>query len=105
MAQFSVHKNKNPKTKGSYPYLVDIQSDLLSGLRTRVVVPLVKYTSMAKKSIDTLTPIVDVEGQKFLMLVPQLAGISLSDLGADVASLANQRGAVVAAVDFLVTGI
>ncbi len=105
MAQFSVHKNKNPKTKTAYPYLVDIQTDLLTDLRTRVVVPLIKHTALGKKPIDILTPIVEVGGQKFLMLVPQLAGIQLSDLGAEVASLASHRGAVVAAVDFLVTGI
>lgn len=105
MAQFSVHKNKNPKTKAAYPYLVDIQTDLLRDLRTRVVVPLIKHTAMTKKSIGTLTPIVDVDGQNFVMLVPQLAGIALLDLGAEVASLANKRGEIVAAVDFLVTGI
>ena len=105
MPQFSVHKNKNPASKGAYPYLVNIQSDLLRDLRTRVVVPLVKYTLVSKKQIKNLTPLVDVDGQKFVMLVPQLAGIQLNDLGAEVGSLAHQRTEIVAAIDFLVTGI
>src|SRR5688572_6228656 len=74
MPQFSVHKNKNPKTRATYPYLVDVQSDLLSGLSTRVVVPLVRHTAVGRKPIGILMPVVSVEGQSFVMLVPQLAG-------------------------------
>ncbi len=46
MARFDVHRNAtdNPDV----PYLLDIQSDLLSGLRSRVVVPLVPIERFAK---------------------------------------------------------
>lgn len=105
MPQFSVYKNKNPSTRSAYPYLVDIQSDLLSELKTRVVVPLVKLTALGKKPIQHLTPIIEVESQKYLMLMPQLAGISAKDLGSEVGSVSKHRNTIVAAVDFLVTGI
>jgi toxin CcdB len=105
MPQFSVHKNKNPKTRGTYPYLVDVQSELLSDLGTRVVVPLMKRSASTRKPIKTLMPTVRVDGQEFIMMVPQLAGIAASDLGAAVASMIEHRGEVVAAVDFLITGI
>jgi toxin CcdB len=105
MTQFSVHKNKNAKTKGTYPYLVDIQSDLLRDLNTRVVVPLAKLADIGKKPMQTLTPVVDVDGQKYAMLIPQLAGIPVRDLGASVGSVVARRADIVAAVDFLVTGI
>jgi toxin CcdB len=105
MAQFSVYKNKNPKTRSTYPYLVDVQSDLLSDLGTRVVVPLIKRSPSAKKPIKNLMPVVRVEGQDFIMMVPQLAGIAARDLGAPVASAIQHRGEVVAALDFLFTGI
>jgi toxin CcdB len=39
MARFDVHRNK--AGVADVPYLLDIQSDLLQGLRSRVVVPLV----------------------------------------------------------------
>ena len=39
MPQFSVHRNPNPDTRAAYPLLLDVQSDLIAGLRTRVVVP------------------------------------------------------------------
>ena len=105
MPQFSVYKNKNPKTRNSYPYLVDIQSDLLSDVGTRVVVPLVKRTAATKKPIKNLMPVVRVDGQDFIMMVPQLAAIATGDLGALVGSAAQHRNEVVAAVDFLITGI
>ncbi|HKQ13155.1 MAG TPA: CcdB family protein [Steroidobacteraceae bacterium] len=105
MPQFSVHKNKNPKTRNTYPYLVDVQSDLLSDLGSRVVVPLIKRSGSTKKPIKNLMPVVRVEGQEFVMMVPLLAGIATRDLGAPVASVAQHRGEVVAALDFLILGI
>jgi hypothetical protein len=39
------------------------------------------------------------------MLVPLLAGIVAGDLGAAVASLSAHRSEVVAALDFLITGV
>lgn len=105
MAQFSVHKNKNPRSREAYPYLVDVQSDLLSDLSTRVVAPLAKLAGFRRKPIRDLTPVVEVEGAKYLMLMPQLAGVAAKELGQVVASISGQRDEIVAAVDFLVTGV
>lgn len=105
MPQFSVYKNKNPKTRSSHPYLVDVQSDLLSDLGTRVVVPLVKPTASAKKPIKNLMPVVSVDGQEFVMMVQLLAGIARGDLGTPVASALQHRAEVITALDFLITGI
>jgi toxin CcdB len=40
VAQFAVYRNKSPRSKSTYPFLVDVQSDLLDELQTRVVIPL-----------------------------------------------------------------
>ncbi|PWV68837.1 CcdB family protein [Halomonas sp. A11-A] len=40
MAQFHAYENRNPASRERYPYLLDIQCDLLGELRTTVVVPL-----------------------------------------------------------------
>lgn len=105
MAQFEIHKNKNPRTKAVYPYLVDVQSDLLRDLQTRVVVPLTRASAIAKRPIRDLTPMVDVDGQKFAMLIPQMAGIARMELGQSVGTLGGYRDEIVAAIDFLITGI
>jgi toxin CcdB len=38
--QFDVYRNPDASTRSRFPYLLDIQSDLLDSLSTRVVVPL-----------------------------------------------------------------
>ena len=40
MPQFAVYKNRNEATRGRFPLLLDVQSDLLEPLKTRIVVPL-----------------------------------------------------------------
>jgi toxin CcdB len=105
MSQFAVHKNKNPKSKSAFPYLLDVQSDLLADLQTRVVVPLAKLTALRKKPMKDLTPVVDIDGGKYLLLVPQLAGIAANKLGPAVSNVSSHRDEIVAALDFLITGV
>jgi toxin CcdB len=52
-----------------------------------------------------LTPIVEVDGKRHVMVTQQLAGIAKSHLGQQVASLASQRNVIIAALDFLISGI
>ena len=55
MAQFDVCRNTNPASSRDIPYLLEVQSDLLDVLATRVVVPLVLATEMGKAA-KTLNP-------------------------------------------------
>jgi len=105
MPQFSVHRNTNPESSAAYPYLLDIQSDLIADLGTRVVVPLAPATAMHGKPIKTLMPILTVDGKTFVMVTPQLAGVAKKHLGAVVAELSAQRHEIIAALDLLITGI
>lgn len=104
MAQFTEYKNKNPRSKTTYPLLVDAQADLLNELQTRLVIPLTKAPALTKKPIARLTPFIDIDGERYLLMTPQLAGIARSELGAAVGSVADQRSAIVAALDLLITG-
>lgn len=104
MPQFAVHRNKNRRTQAQFPFLVDVQADLLSELGSRVVIPLTKATKLARKPIDRLTPVIKVDGDEYLLLTPQLAGIRSAELGPPVATLTEQRQIIVAAIDFLITG-
>jgi toxin CcdB len=51
-----------------------------------------------------LTPKVDIDGQSYLLLTPQLASISRKELGKTVANLGSYRNEIIGAVDFLLTG-
>lgn len=104
MPQFTVYRNKNPRSKAEVPFLLDVQSDLLSELKTRVVIPLYLKTSLGSKPITKLAPEVQVEGKKLILMTPQLAGVSVKDLGEPVGSLAKHRGEIIAALDLLITG-
>ena len=58
-----------------------------------------------KNPIKDLTPVIDFEGGKYLMLMPQLAGVVSSELGQPVGRLHEYRDEIIAALDFLITGI
>lgn len=62
MAQFTVHRNKNVHTKGIFPFVVDVQSDLLEDLQTRVVIPLNNGAEITKKPVSRLMPILPFNG-------------------------------------------
>lgn len=104
MAQFTVHRNKNPKSRTEVPYLLDVQSNLLGDLRTRVVIPLFPKRTSGVKPLTRLTPEFQIEGRKVILMTPQLAGISLSDLGEPVGDLSEHRSEIVSALDLLISG-
>lgn len=105
MPQFAVHKNTNAATKAAVPFLLDVQSDLIAELGTRVVVPLYTAAAMKGKTLKTLTPVFEIEGRQCVMMTPQLAGIAKKQLGTQVATLSAQRDDIIAALDLLITGI
>ena len=104
MAQFSVYRNKNPRTKAAFPFLDDVQSDLLEPLGTRVVVPLAKAPGLTKKPVTQLTPEISFSGERYVLMTPQLAGVIAAELGPLAGSLAGERQAILAALDFLLMG-
>jgi toxin CcdB len=105
MAQFDVYRNTSPASRARYPLLLDVQSDLLAGLNTRTVVPLRPASSMKGRLLGRLTPVLHVEGKPYVMVTAQLASIAARLLGTKVDELAGQRQHVMAALDFLITGV
>ena len=104
MAQFAVYRNRNARSKAVFPLLVDVQSDLLEDLQTRVVIPLSKVAALTKRPVSQLTPVIEFEGASYVLVTPQLAGVARSELGAAAGSLAEDRDIILAAMDFLLLG-
>jgi toxin CcdB len=104
MAQFTVYRNKNQRTKTTFPLLVAVQSDLLEDLQTRVVIPLSKAAALAKKPVSHLMPVLKFEGEAYTLMTPELAGVARNDLGPVAGSLAERNEVILAAMDFLLTG-
>jgi toxin CcdB len=105
MAQFDIHRNRNAASRGRFPLLLDVQAELLEPLATRVVVPLAPASAARGKTLQTLMPVMRVDGKDYVAVVPQLAGVAAAELGPVVANVASERTAIVAAFDLLVTGI
>lgn len=100
MAQFDIYRNNNPKSASEFPYLLDIQSEILSGLDTRVVVPL----SENVKAIQHLNLLFEINNKTYVLCTQELAGVHKSALGEQCSSLKNHRAQIIAAIDFMVSG-
>ena len=105
MAQFEVHENPNRASRKTYPFLLDIQADLLSDLRTTVVIPLCPVTAVGGDAITKLCPVMTINGKRFVALSHQLAGVDRKMLGKSVADLSRHRPEIIAALDFIVSGV
>jgi toxin CcdB len=100
VAQFDVYENTNAKTRKRVPFFLNIQNDLLSGLATRTVVPLV--TDLAP--ITHLNPMFTINGKDVIMATQEMATVPKELCGTKIVSLAKERDEIIAAIDFLVTG-
>ncbi|HFD31681.1 MAG TPA: plasmid maintenance protein CcdB [Gammaproteobacteria bacterium] len=105
MSQFTVYKNKNSRTKKTFPLLLDIQSDLLDQLRTTIVIPLGKHSIVKEQVITKLCPIIEIDGIKYAALTQQMAGIERVLLGAKVTNISDYRSEFIDAIDLIVSGI
>ena len=103
--RFDIFSNENPLTRKRFPYLLVLQSGLLSGLDTTIVAPLGKPSVVEGKLAQTLTPLLDVEGASYAMYTPELAAVPNARLRKRITNIDAQRDIVVRALDFLFDGI
>jgi len=105
MTQFVVYENTNRTTKKSYPYLLDIQSNLLNELRTTVVIPLCPKSIAGNAVISKLCPIFEIANEHYVALTQQIAGVDRKVLGKEICDLSHYRIEAIAALDFIISGI
>lgn len=104
MARFDVYANPGNHA-ATTPYLLDVQSDLLDGLDTRMVIPLRSLETFPKVKLSTrLTPILRVQGQDLLLETPKMGAVPQRVLKTPVTSLAGDQTQISAAMDFLLQG-
>jgi len=105
MAQFDVYPNPSKTSKAHYPYLLDIQSSLLTDLATRIVIPLGKRSALGGETMQGLTPEITFADQELLLLTPQISSVAEEHLKNPVGSLSHFRAQIVGALDQAITGI
>ncbi|UFM64124.1 CcdB family protein [Paracoccus sp. MA] len=98
MARFDLYRN--PDQGG---YLLDVQSDLLSDLNTRIVVPLMPRDH-APRPATILNPVFDIHEIPHVMATQFLSAVPTSLLRRPAGTLARQSEVVTRALDFLYQG-
>jgi toxin CcdB len=98
MARFDVYRGAPGQG-----YLLDCQTDYLSGLSTRLTVPLFLRERFPQYAAR-LNPVFEVEGSTVVMLTQYASAIETRHLGEHVASLADQQDVIMNALDMLLTG-
>ncbi|ARP97307.1 CcdB family protein [Bordetella genomosp. 13] len=101
MARFDVYRNPGAHA-ATTPFLLDVQSEHLAPLNTRVVVPLRLLDRFPDLRMpQDLMPVFDIDGQQCFLDTPKLAAVPWRELGAPVDSLKAEHDRIVGALDRL----
>lgn len=87
--QFDVFENPSPRMRDVYPYVVDIQSDLLSALATRMVVPLA----------------ITVNNKPLMLVSFEAAPLDKRLLRSEITSIRDRSHDIIGAMDAVLSGI
>lgn len=101
MARFDIYSNAGAHATTT-PFLVDVQSEHLSGLTTRVVIPLRLVDSFPPVRLPPdLMPVFRIQDQACFLDTPKLAVVPQRELGKTLGSLRDQQDCIIAALDGL----
>lgn len=105
VAQYDVYPNPSPRSREWVPFVVDVQSDLLSALRTRLVMPLTRIGVDLAQAPRRLAPVFMIDGERLALLPQTAAGLDARSLKKPVASLLAHAGEIRDALDAVVSGM
>ncbi|WP_426340352.1 CcdB family protein [Pseudoduganella sp. S-14] len=99
MARFDIYLNPG-RNHRNIPYLVDVQSNVISGLATRIVVPLRPLADFPAVTLPPdLFPLISIDGEDYVLDTPQLGAIPLGELKTRVASARDSQFVIQTALD------
>jgi len=98
MAQFDVYADIGRSNR----LVVDLQSDILGPLATRIVAPL--FERGETPILTELTPPVRLDGRDLVVMIPLLASIPVRELNRPIGSLVSDQDALKRALDVLFLG-
>lgn len=105
MSQFNLYRNSDKSTSERYPFFVDVQSDFLEALNTRLVIPLTPISFLSGKAPNNLCPIFELPEGSYALLTHQMTSVPMNILNSPVGHLRAFRDEIIAAIDFVITGI
>jgi toxin CcdB len=89
--------------QGGGRLVVDVQADLLEGLTTRMVVPLVSVAS-APAALNRLNPKFVIESETYVFLVQYATSVPEGQLKNPIGNLRGETDAMTSALDMLFQG-
>jgi len=98
MPQYDVYPD--PLGRG---YLLDVQTGLLSGLSTRIVVPLLPE-AVAPRPANRLNPVFRIDGDAHVMVTQFLSAVPQAILKSATGTLAQEAMTITSALDMLTHG-
>jgi toxin CcdB len=100
MARFDVYEVKGTP----FPYVVDVQSDLLYDIETRVVIPLIPAKSYGRPPFPRLTPVLKIGRTSYLLMTPNIGAQDSRLFKKPVSNLAKYSFEITDSIDFLLQG-
>jgi toxin CcdB len=104
MAQFDVFENPLAGVRRAYPFVVAMQSELTINGSEQLVAPIASV-DYEPSSIRRVMPVVALQGNDHVVLVPRLTVMRSRDLIQKVSSIASARTELLAAIDYLFFGV
>ncbi|HQT25907.1 MAG TPA: CcdB family protein [Burkholderiales bacterium] len=98
MSRFDVYRNEDGPG-----FLLDVQTNLLDNLNTRVVVPLLPI-DRAPIPAKILNPVFEIDGISVSMVTQFMAAVPAKILKRALTSLDRKQNEITAALDFLFHG-
>jgi len=105
MSQNHVHVLLDDALAAEIPFVLDIQSRLLSTMGTRVVAPVIARRRFTSAVVERLNPCIWIDGVEHVVVMQQLFAIDSHALGRSVLDLSAQSHTIIAALDTLISGI
>lgn len=84
-------------------HVLDVQTDLLDGLTTRLVVPLIAVEH-APLPAGRLNPVLEVNGDRYALQPQLMAAVPSRNLGHPVDNLLRHYDRIVAAIEMIFNG-
>lgn len=104
MAYLDIYPNPNQAAARQYPFVVEVQAELLSDMPTAVVIPLGFPDVVDDKPVLRLNPVISLNDTKLILMTQALAAIHKRQLKPSVGNLSARRDEIIAALDMLFTG-
>ena len=101
MARFDVYR----MTRRGVPLAVNVQSEFLSSLDNRVLIPFGTVERFGPQAVERLNPVLTIGGGNYVLRTDEIAAVPTAAIGSFVENIeATHRDDITFALDFLFQG-